>query len=192
LGGTAQPAGLGIPFSPSSSSQPDWAAPYDLVPMDPMAQGGASTSEFGSTPAATNPEASAANFSQGHQVNPVAAQPPAPQPPANPTVDTARSAVEQAIAATPFDPAFGPPVQSLNAQPLGQEPIHPAPQPAAPAGPPAPAIPQLEHSDTPMLVLPSDNSNSMSATQPIATQPNQSVSGVAPPAPPAVPPPLPQ
>jgi hypothetical protein len=192
LGGTAQPAGLGIPFSPSSSSQPDWAAPYDLVPMDPMAQGGASTSEFGSTPAATNPEASAANFSQGHQVNPGAAQAPSQQPPASPTVDTARSAVEQAIAAAPFDPAFGAPVQSLNAQPLGQEPIHQEAQPATPPAPQLPAIPQLEHSDTPMLVLPSDNSSSMSATQPIATQQNQSVSGVAPPAPPAVPPPLPQ
>jgi hypothetical protein len=110
-----------------------------------------------------------------------------PPPPA--TVDNARGAVEQAIAAAPFDPAFGAPVQALNAQPLGQEPIHQEVQPPMPPAPPSPAIPQLEHSDTPMLVLPSDNANSMSATQPIATQQNQSVSGVAPP---AVPPPLPR
>jgi hypothetical protein len=153
-----------------------------------MSQAGASTSEFGSTPAALNPEASAANFGQGHQISPPSAQ-QAAQPSLNPTVDTARSAVEQAIAATPFDPSFGQPVQSLNAQPLGQ-PIHEEAQPAPPPAAPQP-MPQLEHSDTPMLVLPSDNSNSMSATQPIATQQNPSVSGVAPPAPPAVPPPLP-
>jgi len=189
LGGTAQPAGLGIPFSPSSSSQPDWAAPYDLVPMDPMAQAGASTSEFGSSPAATNPEASTANFSQGRQVAPPSEQAAQSMPPPPATVDNARSAVEQAIAAAPFDPAFGAPVQALNAQPLGQEPIHQEVQPPMPPAPPSPAIPQLEHSDTPMLVLPSDNANSMSATQPIATQQNQSVSGVAPP---AVPPPLPR
>jgi len=152
-----------------------------------MAQAGASTSEFGSSPAAANPEASAANFSQGHQVSPPSAQ----VQPGNQVVNTARSAVEQAIAAAPFDPAFGAPVQSLNAQPLGQEPIHQEAQLAA-AIAPAPSMPQLEHSDTPMLVLPSDNSNSMSATQPIATQQNQAASGVAPPAPPAVPPPLPQ
>jgi hypothetical protein len=47
-------------------------------------------------------------------------------------------------------------------------------------------MPPMEHSDTPMLVLPTDNANSMNATQPIATQ-NGFVSGVAPP---PVPPPL--
>jgi len=156
--------------------------------MDPMAQAGASTSEFGSTPVGTNPEASAANFGQGHQIPVPGQQVSQPPPPAG-NVDNARSAVEQAIAAAPFDPAFGQPVQALNAQPLGQEPIHQETQTAS-AGPPA--IPQLEHSDTPMLVLPTDNSNSLTATQPIATQPGESVSGVAPPVPPPVPPPLPQ
>jgi len=152
--------------------------------MDPLAQAGAGSSEFGSAPVGVNPEASATNFSQGHQVTPPGAQASQPAPlPAGP-VDNARSAVDQAIAAAPFDPAFGAPVQALNAQPL-PAPVHQDPQPPAPQ-----PLPQLEHSDTPMLVLPSDNPNSLAATQPIATQSNESISGVAPPAPPSVPPPL--
>jgi hypothetical protein len=98
-------------------------------------------------------------------------------------VDSARSAVEQAIAAAPYDPAFGPPVQALNAQPISSEPLHPDGIVAQSPAPPPP----MQHSDTPMLVLPSDGSNSMTATQPLATQPNESISGVAPP---PVPPPL--
>jgi hypothetical protein len=181
LGTTGQPAGLGIPVA--NSGQPDWAAPYDLVPMDPLNNASSSTvSEFGSTPVSTPPEAAQNNFGQGHAMAPPGQQAAKPTPIAEP-VDTARTAVEQAIAAAPFDPAFGPPVQALNAQPISQQPIsHEAP-------PSAPNIPPLQTSDTPMLVLPTDNSSSVTSTQPIATQ-NDYVSGVAPPAPPPVPPPL--
>lgn len=180
LGSTAQPAGIGMSFSSSTPGQPEWAAPYDLVPMDPLAQASASTSEFGGTPIAKEPEASHENFSQAKVVAPPADFTGKPAPlPAVP-VDEARSAVEQAIAAAPYDPAFGQPVQSLNAQPLGQE-IHTD----------TPALPAMTNTDTPMLVLPTDNSSSVTATQPIATQapppPQQSVSGVAPP---PMPPPL--
>jgi hypothetical protein len=184
LGSTAQPQGIGMAFSSTSPSQPDWASPYDLVPMDPMSQAGAANSEFGSTPAAVNPETAQGNFTQGRAMNPPASFSGKPDPlPAQP-VDNARSAVEQAIAAAPFDPAFGAPVQALNSQPLGGQQIHSE-------APPAPNnLPPLPSSDTPMLVLPSDNSSSVTATQPIANQqqaPQQSVSGVAPP---PVPPPL--
>jgi hypothetical protein len=48
----------------------------------------------------------------------------------------------------------------------------------------------MQTSDTPMLVLPTDNASSATATQPIAGQSTEFVSGVAPPAPPPVPPPL--
>jgi hypothetical protein len=181
LGNTAQPAGLGIPVA--NSGQPDWAAPYDLVPMDPLNNASSSTSsEFGSTPVAVNPEATQNNFGQGHTMGPPGQQAARPTPVAEP-VDNARTAVEQAIAAAPFDPAFGPPVQALNSQPISQQPInHEAP-------PTAPNIPALPTSDTPMLVLPTDNSSSVTATQPIATQ-SDYVSGVAPAAPPPLPPPL--
>jgi hypothetical protein len=101
-------------------------------------------------------------------------------------VDNARSAVEQAIAAAPFDPAFGGPVQALNAQPLDPQPVHTEAPPANLN------VSPMQTSDTPMLVLPTDGSTSVTATQPIATQapPNNYVSGVAPAAPPPVPPPL--
>src|SRR5262249_11470110 len=91
LGSTAQPKEVGIPF-PSSPSQPDWAAPYDLVPMDPLAQAGASTSEFGSTPVGKAPEESGDNFSQVKSITPPADFSAAPEPMPMP-VDDARSAV---------------------------------------------------------------------------------------------------
>jgi hypothetical protein len=152
--------------------------------MDPLAQAGASTSEFGSTPVGKAPEQSADNFSQVKAINPPADFTSKPQPITVP-VDEARSAVEQAIAAAPFDPAFGGAVQALNAQPLNRGPIHAEAPPVDVNG-----LPPLQSSDTPMLVLPSDNQSSVTATQPIATQPGtpqDSVSGVAPP---PVPPPL--
>ncbi|HET6864252.1 MAG TPA: hypothetical protein VFH37_03605 [Candidatus Saccharimonadales bacterium] len=179
IGNTAQPAGIGMAFSSSSPSQPDWASPYDLVPMDPLAQAGASTSEFGSTAAAVNPEESQNNFSQGHAINPPAGFSSEPTPMPMP-VDQARSAVEQAIASAPFDPATGGAIQALNAIPLGSQQIHTEAPPADTNN-----IPAMSSSDTPMLVLPSDNQTSVTATQPIATQ--DAVSGVAPP---PVPPPI--
>ena len=187
IGNTAQPAGIGIPFtSPSGSAQPDWAAPYDLIPMDPLNNASSSTSsEFGSTPVSVAPETAQNNFGQGHAISAPPELAGQAGPSVAPAVDTARSAVEQAISAAPFDPAFGAPVQALNAQPLSPQPIHNE------APPTELNLPPMKTSDTPMLVLPTDGGNSVTATQPIATQaPNNFVSGVAPPAPPPVPPPL--
>jgi hypothetical protein len=181
IGGTAQPAGVGIPFSAGNSGQPDWAGPYDLVPMDPLNNSSSSTaSEFGSTPVAKPPEATATNFGQGHQVAP----PHQMTQGEKMMADTARQAVEQAITGASYNNEFPQPIQALNAQPLEPAPAPQAVQPPMPQSPPV--MPPMEHSDTPMLVLPTDNANSMNATQPIATQ-NGFVSGVAPP---PVPPPL--
>jgi hypothetical protein len=142
--------------------------------MDPMAKEGARSSEFGSSKTVSNPETTAGNFGQGHAINPPGQQ----TPPGG--VDNARSAVEQALAATDFNPNDSP-VQALNAQQLSPTPIsHDPPQPP----------PQMANSDTPMFVLPGDNNSSAAATQPIAAQTNQAASGVAPPAPPPLPPPL--
>jgi len=172
LGSTGQPVGIGMPVS--SGTAPNWAAPYDLVPMDPMAKEGASASEFGSSQAVSNPETITGNFGQGHTVKPPSQQ----TPPGG--VDNARSAVEQALATTDFKPD-NEPVQALNAQQLGPGPISHDP-PQSPS--------QTANSDTPMFVLPGDNNSSVVATQPIPTQTNQAASGVAPAAPPPLPPPL--
>jgi hypothetical protein len=168
LGPTGQPGGLGIPFS---SNAPDWAAPYDLIPMDPMAKAGAASSEFGSSPVASDPEAAPANFAQGHAIAPPGEAPLQPTPTAPTGVDSARSAVDQALAAASFNPADQP-VQALNAQPFGTEDTI-AHEP----------IPAMTNSDTPMLVLPGENNSSAAATQPIATQAPQT-------SPPPLPPPL--
>jgi hypothetical protein len=196
LGSTAQPAGIGVP-SFVSTGQPDWATPYDLTPLDPLNNASSSTSsEFGSAPVTHSPEESQNNFGQGHKIAPPSEPQAQPSPLGITSVDNARSAVESAISGAPFEPA-GAPVQSLNAQPLGQPIHHEAP-------PTAPNLPPMKNSDTPMLVLPTDNSNSVTATQPIATQsqlpqPQASVfqtpltaktNGPMTTAPPPVPPPL--
>jgi hypothetical protein len=168
VGNTAQPGSLN---SLTTDGQPDWAAPYGLVPQDPMSESGASTSEFGSAPVTRAPEEASGNFSQGHIMQPPADITTAP-------VDNARDAVASAIAAAPFDPAFGAPVQSLNAQPLNAQPLHPQDAPTAPP------LPAMQNSDTPMLVLPTDNASSVTATQPIATQDNPAQTTVPPPVPP--------
>jgi hypothetical protein len=140
IGGTAQPAGMGIPFP--NTGQPDWAAPYDLASTDPLRDVGASTSEFGSAPVTHAPEEGSGNFSQGHAI-----QPPSVNPVDSP-LDNARSAVESALAAAPFDPAFHP-VEGLQTQSFNNnEPIH------AEAPNPVIQMPPLQASDTPMLVLP--------------------------------------
>jgi hypothetical protein len=107
-------------------------------------------------------------------------------PAADGNVDSARSAVENALASAPFDPATAGPVASLNAQPL-TPPLH---EEAAAGEPvvsndvpvePAPAAP-APVSDTPSLSLPTEPA-------PPASAPAQS-DQVAPAAPPPVPPPL--
>jgi hypothetical protein len=174
IGNTAQPAGLGgTPFP--NTGQPAWAAPYDLASTDPLRDVGASTSEFGSAPVTHAPEEASGNFSQGHAIQP---QSVTPTPVSSP-LDNARSAVESALGAAPFDPAFAPPVQGLNTQSFNNnEPIH------AEAPPAAVQLPPLPSSDTPMLVLPS-NGGGQVINSPLPAAPD-----TAPAAPPPMPPPL--
>ena len=61
------------------------------------------------------------------------------QPASAPTVDSARNAVDNALAGTPFDPA-GHPAAGLGAQPLSQ-PLHQTPPPPVP--PPLMSSPNL-------------------------------------------------
>jgi hypothetical protein len=166
LGTTAQPYTADVPFS-ATTGQTDWAAPYEMVPLDPLGDKGATSSEFGSTPVSAPSEASPDNFSQVHTVQP----PSEPTPVATP-VDNARSAVETAIAGAPFDPAFSPPVQALNSQMLAE------PSPAAPPNPAASA------SDTPSLQLPGMSPPPAAPPQP------PPAADVASTAPPPMPPPL--
>jgi hypothetical protein len=176
LGSTAQP--LAAPNDQAQTGQPDWSGPFGLTPSDPMANKTATTSEFGSAPVGADPEKAQSNFGQGHAISPPGQNGLTPPTPA-PAVDNARSAVEHAFAAAPFNPDDTP-VQALNAQPLGREPIvHEAPMAQM-------NVPPMKNSDTPMLVLPTGNASPPASMPPA----NPSVSGVAPPAPPPVPPPL--
>jgi hypothetical protein len=133
--------------------------------MDPMRQAGTPPQGMYSPPVG--------DVSHAHDV----------QPPADMATDVnqARNAVQSALASAPFDAATAGPVDALNAAPVTPEPIHiESTVTPAPAVPPAPS----HGSDTPMLVLPTDNGSSVTATEPVAVQtPMQ-------PAPPPVPPPL--
>jgi len=102
-----------------------------------------------------------------------------PPPEMQADLNHARDAVQSALAGAPFDAATAGPVQSLNAQPINSDPIH-----VESTVTPAPVAAPPLSTDTPMLVLPTDNGSSVTATEPVAVQtPMQ-------PAPPPVPPPL--
>jgi hypothetical protein len=125
MGTTAQSTGAGTPFN-AATAPPAWAAPYDLVPMDPMNDPSAMTSEFGSTPAASDPSANIGNFTQGHAVT---APPPTPM---DSSVDSARNAVESAFTAAPPLPVPSVPVAGPNDTPVFNLPISDNPPQAAP------------------------------------------------------------
>lgn len=96
-------------------------------------------------------------------------------------VDNARSAVENALASVPFDPAFAQPVVSLNAQPVAVD-LHMPPAGPTAMGTTSPIPPPNQPSQgaqTPSLVLPTNGA--------IPATP----ADLAPPAPPPMPPPLP-
>jgi hypothetical protein len=171
MGSSAQPNDKedDIPFT-NTAGQPEWASPYEMVPMDPMMDGS-------NQPApASQTDSSALVSPQGHTV-----QPPidAPVTPLGSPVDSARSAVESALSSAPFDPGMHP-VESLGAQPLpGTE----EPTPAA-----APPVPQAA-SDTPVLNLPI-NGAIPTPPAPPALQPFVQEIQDDKPAPPPGPPPL--
>ncbi|MGH7156986.1 MAG: hypothetical protein ACREGG_02660, partial [Candidatus Saccharimonadales bacterium] len=177
LGSTAPGASTG---SSASSGQPDWASPYDLVPVDPFSQVDGFNEDLPSGRTMPPPSAPQAD----HNVDEIGVTTTTPQPQTLPSsVDSARSAVDSAIAAAPFDPSFAPPVEALNAQPLGEPELAPPTSvPAVPANPPAVG------NDTPMLVLPTDSTGGLTASQPVVNQtPPAPLNNVAPP---PVPPPL--
>jgi hypothetical protein len=168
MGNSAQPGGLNVPFP--DTGQPDWAAPYDLVPMDPLRD----DSETPQSPGTPTPDA-ALTSPQGHTVQPPGSTQVTP---IGSPVDSARNAVESALAQAPFDPAFSPPVDALHAQPL-DEALHV--QPAIPS-------PVKAAGDTPVLALPINGSVPVSAIPPPPFSPPPPAGSQA--APPPMPPPL--
>ena len=158
------------PFT--ADTQADWIEPYDNVTIDPLsgnsgAPAGSQTDGFMGHARVIQPPAEPA-------LSPLTLTPPgsAPQPTAAiPALDNARSAVQNAIAVGPFDPAFSP-VSSLNAQPVGPN-LH---GPAATT----PPLTTTNSTPTPSLQLPVE-----SLPPPLAP-----AGDIAPAAPPPVPPPL--
>ena len=169
--------------APGVGGQPDWATPYDLVPMDTSAQNSGPSDDLPSGRPAPAPSAPPADGSVD-EIGLSAAKPPQTSPVAAP-VDNARNAVQQAFAAAPFDPADQP-IQSLNSQPLSGQPLHPEPPP-----PEEEPLAQMQNSDTPMLVLPTENPSSMTTPRPVTAQPIGSNSISSPSLPPTAPPPVP-
>ncbi|HEY5550093.1 MAG TPA: hypothetical protein VIK37_02760 [Candidatus Saccharimonadales bacterium] len=101
------------PFS--ADTQPFWYDPENSMPLDPLSE-------------APRPNDAI--------LNQVASTPTFPTP----TEDSARSAVNAALAAVPFNPAIEGPIKALNASPLPSEKIvsPPSEKPASPPDQPAP------------------------------------------------------
>ncbi len=192
-----QPA-LSAPFT--ANTEPEWIDAYNTVPIDPLGGGTRQGSGFFGHaqsvtppqigPAQTGPPPTQAATQIGSalppQIPPIPNYPPAPeqvQPlvgavlpvPGQPTTDVnnARSAVESALNAAPFDPAYSKPVVSLNATPVNVDLHVPPGQTAVGTTGPAP---------TPSLPLP-NGVNGMAPAGPVSPD-------MAPPAPPPVPPPI--
>ena len=118
--------------------------------------------------------------------------PPATSAPA-PTGNTARSAVNAAIASAPYDPEFEGPIVALNAQPLSDN-LHPEPEPSLPKDtqlpkPTARDLPKPAPSQpaaNPATTVQADTTSMMSS-------PGQALASdlLKPSPPPPVPPPLP-
>jgi hypothetical protein len=142
----------------TANTQPTWQDPYDSVPIDPLSGDGPGKEQI---------------FEHKKVVQPLSEQ-PAPTGESNAStpsgsVNQARSAVENALATAPFNPAFQP-EERQGSNPLGDE-LHQA----------APAQPQTS-SGTPSLPLPGSPAEN--------TVPTPSDSPVEGSAPPPLPPPL--
>ncbi len=167
----APPPSFGSSFS-SDTGQQAWQDPYGSVSIDPLNNDPNMHQEaFAShSRTITPPPQPSLVPPQPTPPAPVLGDPLLAAPPAAPLpppVDSARSAVESALAAAPFDPASNP-VQALNAQPMVPEPS---------ALPPPPAI------VTPSLNLPFGDQNPLPAPPPVPVN-------LTPP--PPTPPPIPQ
>lgn len=120
-----QPA-MSAPFT--ANTEPEWHDAYNSAPADAL----------------SNSADVAGAFGHSATIQPQGSQPAS-------GVDSARSAVENALNATPFDPSFAPPVSSLNAQPLGadiHDPGQPAPSPPT-NGTPSLPLPGMNAATTP-------------------------------------------
>jgi hypothetical protein len=131
------------PFS--ADTQPQWYDPENTTPIDPLSDSPRPNDAIlhPDAPQADTPPAK----SENEHIKTV--QPPDQTTPTFPTpvADTAREAVNAALAAAPFSPAAEGPIKALNAQPLPAEkpaePVPAAPPPAEsmidkPAPPPVP------------------------------------------------------
>jgi len=89
----------------AATTQPEWTDPYNSVSFDPLSAPPDNQAQIiGRDP--LSPSTSAPTPS-GSPSNVALTTPP--------SLDNARNAVESALEAAPFDPAFAPPVQALNA-----------------------------------------------------------------------------
>lgn len=112
----ARPPALESVFT--ATAQPEWENPYNDVPIDPLSGEPAKPeilSRGGSPAASSNP----------------------------PSLNSARNAVDSALAAAPFDPGFAPSSAALNAAPLDADKAHGASMgiPEAADAAPAPPFP---------------------------------------------------
>lgn len=149
-----RPPALGTPFT--ATTQPEWYDPYNSVPIDPLSE----TKRPGDQLLGQNVAGQTSQPANGISA---------------PVVDQARSAVESALAAAPFDPGYAAPVESLNAQPLDLGTPNFGGEPSAHPGSPA--------NGTPSLSLPTNGAPGAPT--------GAAASDVSPPAPPPLPPPLP-
>lgn len=172
---------LGQPAATNGSgNQPNWAAPYDLVPMDSANQ----TDPVNENAPSGRPSPAPSTQDVQTSVDEIGVTQPVPMhaAPLSPALDNARQAVNSAIAEAPFDPAFAPPQAALNSRPVNLE------SPAMESS----DVPALPSSDTPMLVLPTPNGGQTPVVpQQSIVQTSLPPSGdIQPAAPPPVPPPL--
>lgn len=123
-----QPA-LDSPFT--ANTQPEWFDRNQTVPTDPLSVSPADHSSLMDHKLAP---------SQTDTTSPSTSSPQQPTQTFVPRVDSARSAVQNAIASAPFDPALHP-VTSLNAQPIFNLHNGSTTEPQAPAvTPPQPSV----------------------------------------------------
>jgi hypothetical protein len=165
LGTQSPDSMLNTPFT--ASSQNEWADPYNTVSLDPLSEASHHNDEILSHSQSVKPSADDVEFKLPEMsaltasAEPKVPEPSAPISPPTTDVNSARSAVESAIAGAPFDPAFGAPAQNLNADFMADN-LHQSALPtdstndiAPPAPPPVP--PPLM--PNPGLILPNSPNN---------------------------------
>jgi hypothetical protein len=147
MGSTSQPPGTDAPFS--DSGQPPWAAPYETLPVDPLAEEG--DAEPGQDTETQNLSSSSSN---GRVI-----QPPSQDvtvTPVDSPVDSARNAVESALSKVLPDQALSSPEPALPTKAPNDTPELTLPidgSGSAPSAPP-PLMPQDSESPAPPPIPP--------------------------------------